>query len=389
MKKILILPLVVLLAFNCQQKKPAEETQSTEVEVITEEKGTRWTIEKANNWYENQPWLAGCNYVPFNAINQLEMWQEATFDPETIDKELGWAEEIGFNTLRVYLHDKLWEQDAKGFLNRMDKFLEICQSHGIRPMFVLFDSCWDPFPKLGEQRAPQQGLHNSGWVQNPGAEILQDPTQYPKLEAYVEGVVGYFKNDDRVLAWDVWNEPDNTNDSSYGDKEPKNKHELVENLLAQVFTWVRNVNPSQPITSGIWRGDWSKDENFSPIQKIQVENSDIISFHNYNDGADFEKQLKSIQRFNRPLVCTEYMSRGNKSTFEGSMPIAKENNVGVYNWGFVAGKSNTIYPWDSWQKAYDSEPPLWFHDIFKPDGSPYKAEEIELIKSLTGVTTAN
>ncbi|WP_114778591.1 glycoside hydrolase 5 family protein [Botryobacter ruber] len=343
----------------------------------------RWTVQKANAWYAKQPWLAGCNYLPQNAINQLEMWQAETFDPKTIDMELGWAAQLGFNTMRVYLQDQLWVQDAAGFKKRMDQFLDICARHNIKPMFVLFDSCWDPFPRLGKQRAPIQGLHNSGWVQSPGAEILLDPTRYPVLERYVKDIVGHFKNDDRILAWDVWNEPDNTNDSSYGKFEPKNKVDLVLKLLPQVFDWARAAQPTQPLTSGIWRGDWSSWEKLGAMEKVQLENSDVISFHNYDGAEEFEKRVKWLLPYNRPLLCTEYMSRGNNSTFQGSMPVAKKYKVAAFNWGFVAGKSNTIYPWDSWSSAYASEPKLWFHDILRANGQPYRQEEVNLIKQLT------
>jgi hypothetical protein len=348
----------------------------------------RWTAEKANTWYAAQPWLAGANYLPFNAINQLEMWQADTFDPATIDKELGWARDLGFNTMRVYLQDQLWVQDAPGLKKRMEEFLAISAKHGIRPMFVFFDSCWDPFPKLGKQHAPVQGLHNSGWVQSPGADILKDPTQYPVLERYVKDIVGHFKNDDRILAWDVWNEPDNTNDSSYGKFEPANKIALVRALLPQVFQWARSAGPTQPLTCGIWRGDWSTPEKLGPMEKIQLENSDVISFHNYDGPEEFEKRVKWLQQYNRPLLCTEYMSRGNKSTFQGSMPIAHKYKVAAINWGFVAGKSNTIYAWDSWQKPYAQEPALWFHDIFRPNGQPYSQEEVALIRQLTATNKA-
>jgi hypothetical protein len=343
----------------------------------------RWTAEKANAWYATQPWLAGANYLPYNAINQLEMWQAETFDPGTIDKELGWAEDLGFNTMRVYLQDQLWVQDAPGLKKRMDAFLTLCAKHGIRPVFVIFDSCWDPFPKLGKQHAPVQGLHNSGWVQSPGADILKDPAQYPGLERYVKDIVGHFKDDNRILAWDVWNEPDNTNDSSYGKFEPANKIQLVQALLPQVFQWARSANPTQPLTCGIWRGDWSSPEKLGAMEKIQVENSDVISFHNYDGPEEFEKRVKWLLPYNRPLLCTEYMSRGNNSTFQSSMPIAHKYKVAAINWGFVAGKSNTIYPWDSWKKPYDQEPALWFHDIFRSNGQPYNQQEVDLIKQLT------
>src|SRR6266702_3069192 len=169
----------------------------------------RWPEQKASAWYAQQPWLVGSNYVPKSAINQLEMWQEATFDPDEIDKEFTWAEALGMNTMRVFLHDLLWQQDAAGFQKRLDRFLTIAARHQIRPVLVLFDSCWDPHPKLGPQLPPVPGVHNSRWVQAPGAEVLADPTQVPRLERYVEGVVGAFANDSRILAWDLWNEPDN------------------------------------------------------------------------------------------------------------------------------------------------------------------------------------
>ena len=341
-----------------------------------------WTKEQANTWYAQQPWLLGANYVPVNAINQLEMWQADTFDPVTLEKEMAMAENLGFNTMRVFLHDQLWNQDQAGFTQRINQFLEICAKHKIRPMFVLFDSCWDPFPRLGKQHQPVQGLHNSGWVQGPGADALKDESQYPQLQKYVTGVVNQFKDDARILAWDVWNEPDNMNNSSYFRWEPVNKVELVTNLLPQVFTWARAANPTQPLTCGIWAGDWSTPDKLKPIEKIQVENSDIVSFHNYDDAPELEKRIVFLQQYGRPLLCTEYMSRGNKSVFQRSLPVASKYNVAMINWGFVAGKSNTIYPWNSWQKVYSGEPELWFHDIYRPSGEPYQAEEVAFIQNI-------
>src|SRR5512143_868790 len=149
----------------------------------------RWTAARANAWYKTQPWLVGSNYLPSSASNELEMWQPETFSPAEIDKELGWAQSLGMNTMRVFLHDLLWKQDPAGFTHRIDTFLTIAAKHHIRPIFVLFDSCWDPNPKLGPQLAPTPGVHNSAWVQSPGAEALQELSQYPRLEAYVRGVV--------------------------------------------------------------------------------------------------------------------------------------------------------------------------------------------------------
>jgi hypothetical protein len=345
----------------------------------------KWTAQKANDWYKTQPFLVGANFNPATAINELEMWQADTFDPKRIDLELGWAAKIGMNTMRVYLHDLLWQQDSAGFTRRLNEFLAIADRHKIKPMLVLFDSCWDPFPALGRQREPRPGIHNSGWVQSPGAIALSDPSHYPRLEAYVKGVVGAFKNDRRILAWDIWNEPDNTNGSSYGSSEPINKVELVNKLLPQTFAWARSVNPSQPLTSGVWKGDYSSDDKLDATQRIQLENSDIITFHNYDNGEEFEKRIKWLQRYNRPILCTEYMARGNNSTFQNSLPVAKKYKVAAINWGLVGGKSQTYYPWDSWQNPYvGREPKIWFHEVFRLDGTPYMQEEVDLIMELTG-----
>lgn len=346
-----------------------------------------WTKQQANTWYKNQPWLVGCNYSPAYAINQLEMWQAETFDAAAIDKELGWAASIGMNCVRVFLHDLLYQQDAAGFLKRMDDFLTIAERHKIKVMFVLFDSVWDPFPKLGKQKEPTPHVHNSGWVQSPGAEALKDSTQYPRLEEYVKAVVKNFADDSRILAWDVWNEPDNLNDGSYRKYELKNKGYIVAPLLKKVFVWARSANPSQPLTSGIWAGDWSSDKTLKVWEKVQINQSDVISFHNYDNPAELEKRIKLLQRYGKPLLNTEYMSRGNGSFFEGSLPIFKKYHVAAFNWGLVAGKTNTIYPWDSWSKKYTAEPKLWFHDIFRADGTPYKESEVDFIRKITSTLT--
>jgi hypothetical protein len=371
---------ICLSLLNCSKK--AEENKDETPQESTAGRSI-WTKEQANEWYAKQGWLVGADFLPSTAINQLEMFQEASFDTATIDRELGWAENIGMNTMRVYLHDLLFEEDSAGFVKRVDTFLDIAEKHKIKPLFVLFDSCWDPFPKLGTQRAPKPGLHNSGWVQSPGLEALKDSTQYPRLERYVKGTIAAFANDDRVLGWDIWNEPENPNTSSYGKVELANKVDYVLPLLTKAFAWARTENPSQPLTAGVWNGDWTSHETLKPIEKVMIDESDVVSFHNYNDAADFEKRIKQLQQYGRPLICTEYMSRGNGSFFKGSLPIAKKYNVGAINWGLVDGKSQTIYPWDSWKKAYTKEPDLWFHDIFRKDGTPYKKEETDLIKSLT------
>ena len=343
----------------------------------------RWKEARANAWYAREPWLVGSNFIPATAINELEMWQADTFDPKRIDLELGWAESLGLNTMRVFLHDLLWQQDPRGFQARINTFLAIADKHHIRILFVLFDSCWDPDPHLGLQREPKPGVHNSGWVQSPGARALLDPNELPRLEAYVRGVVGAFGTDPRIVGWDVWNEPDNVNTDNYQD--PANKVNLVNALLPKVFAWCRAAGATQPLTSAIWQGDkkWQKHKTTTATEKIQLKLSDVVSFHNYDDPQEFQSEIRWLERFHRPILCTEYMARSNGSTFEGTLPLAKKYKVAAYNWGLVAGKTQTYLPWDSWKKPYvDREPTVWFHEIFRTDGQPYSQQEVDFIREI-------
>jgi hypothetical protein len=343
-----------------------------------------WPVEKADAWLKEKGWLAGANFGPSTAINQLEMWQADTFDPSTIDRELGWAEGLGFNSMRVFLHDLLWQQDAEGFCRRIEKFLEIAEKHRIGILFVLLDACWDPFPKPGKQRDPKPHLHNSGWVQSPGAEILKDPARHDSLKPYVFGVVRRFREDRRIHGWDVFNEPDNINRPAYEAHEPKNKAELSLALIRKAYAWAREAKPSQPLTAGVWIGNWGDPAKLSAIERFMLEHSDVISFHCYGGAGDLRKCIQNLRRYNRPILCTEYMARPNGSRFDPHLGIMKEEKVAAYNWGFVAGKTQTIYPWDTWRKTYTAEPPLWFHDIFRRDGAPYDSKEVEYIRRVTG-----
>jgi len=326
----------------------------------------RWTETKALEWYAHQPWMAGCNYIPATAINQIEMWHKNTFDPKQIDKELTWAEGLGFNTLRVFLSSVVWKNDAQGFKNRMNEFLTICNRHGIRPLFVFFDDCWNKESTYGKQPDPKPGIHNSGWVQDPSFSLRADTTKlYPVLKSYVQDILTTFGKDKRVLLWDLYNEPGN---SGYGISSLP--------LLRKVFQWARECHPSQPITSGIWYYD------VPALNAFQLTHSDVISYHCYNDEKEHGALIKFLKMLNRPLVCTEYMARKNNSRFENIMPLLKKEKVVAINWGFVSGKTNTIFAWDT-PLPNVKEPALWFHDIFRQDGTPFDKKEVELIKSLT------
>jgi hypothetical protein len=326
----------------------------------------RWSVEKANTWYAAQPWRVGANFIPSTAINQLEMWQADTFDPKTIDRELGLAQGIGMNTMRVYLHNLPWEEDAAGFQKRIGEYLALADKRGIKTIFVLFDSCWNDKPQSGKQPEPKPGVHNSGWVRAPGTERLFDARKWAGLEAFVKGVVAAFKDDARVLAWDVFNEPSN---SGYMD--------AAMPLLGAAFDWARAAAPSQPITAGLWH-------DHPPSNALMLARSDVITFHDYDPPDKLEAQIVRLQAEKRPLICTEYMARTRDCTFESCLPVLKKHKVGAINWGLVKGKTNTIYAWNA-PRPDGSEPPVWFHDIFRPDGTPFSAKEVAFLKTMTGL----
>lgn len=347
--------------------------------------GERWSAKKANDWYKSQPWLVGCNYLPSSAINQLEMWQPDTFDPKAIDRELGWAESLGFNTVRVFLHDLPWKDDREAFHKNVDKFLEIAASHKIRPMLVFFDGVWDPDPQSGLQNRPRRGVHNSGWAQSPGRVILADNAKQDALKPYVANIVKRYANDKRVLAWDLFNEADNLNGNSYGPLELKNKDEVSARLVKKSFEWARAENPTQPLTVCVWAGPpWDQTDKLNQVHRAAVEMSDVISFHDYSKPDVMQGRIKALRKYGRPLICTEFMARGNGSTFEAILPILKKENVAAYCWGLIDGKSQTKYPWHTWQMPIIGEPDPWHHDVFHTDGKPYREDEVKLIRELTG-----
>jgi len=376
--------MLLLLSLACGEKKVNKKAKQ-----LLEKTSQRWSTEKAWDWYDKQPWYIGANYNPSSSINQLEFWQEDTFDPETIERELKWSEDLGMNLHRVYLHNLLWKQDSIGFINRLDSYLELAQKHKIKTMFVLLDDVWHPIPKLGAQPEPVPHVHNSGWVQSPGTEILGDTTRHNELESYIKGVVGHFANDDRVLVWDVYNEPDNiAGQPGRRELELNNKHEFSLMLLKKVMGWSREINPSQPLTTGIWKGNiahWGTPDSLPALDSYMLLNSDVISFHAYDEEIEnVKKKISELQKYNRPLFCTEYLARGSGNTFQKVLPILKKDKIAAINWGFVSGKTNTIYPWKSWDSTFTSEPKIWHHDILRQDGTPYSEDEIDFLKGITG-----
>jgi len=341
----------------------------------------RWSVKKAQAWYDEQPWLIGCNFMPSNSINQLEMWQADTFDPETIDRELGWAAGIGFNVVRVFLHDLAYEQDPKGFLKRVDQFLEIADKHDIKPMIVFFDDCWLAEPKIGKQPEPIPGVIGSGWLESPGLEELK---RYPtdaklrgRLEKYVTAVIDRFKDDTRVLMWDMYNEPGG---AWYKRPVGGAKYQqgftggLCLPLLKDAYIWARRINPSQPLTSCSYGNTNS--------QESSLKWADVTTFHHYGLPASLESTIVTLQEASpdRPIICTEYLMRPGGDTFQASLPVLCKYNIGAVNWGLVDGKVNAKWGWASWNNPDPTEPKVWFHNVLRKDGTPYDPAEIVTIK---------
>ncbi|MEM6459974.1 MAG: cellulase family glycosylhydrolase [Planctomycetota bacterium] len=361
---------------------------------MNQESSERWPAERARAWREASGWRVGANFLPSTAGNQLEMWQAETFDPETIDRELGLAAGLGMNVMRVYLHDLIFHADADGLFARMDRYLALADDHGIATVFVLLDDCWSDAAALGPQPEPIPGVHNSTWLRCPadrGVErAYHDDAARAAIRRYVRGVVGRFRDDPRVLAWDLYNEPGNPGKVAWRnpdgglrayDERPLAPRATLA-MVGWVFDWAREVGPRQPLTVCVWAGDWANDLlNLAALQR-----SDVVTFHCYGDGPKMRHAIDSLVELapDRPMMCTEYMARHAGSTFAATLPLLHERGVDAIHWGLVAGRSNTIYPWDSWDKPGPTpEPALWFHDVLRADGSAFDPAETELIRKLT------
>ena len=354
-------------------------------------KEVRWSEERAWQWHNKNGWMVGSNFNPSTSINQLEFWQEDTYDKETIERELGWSAELGMNTHRVYLHNLLWDQDSVGFIKRIENYLDISESKGIKTLFVLLDDCWHPAPKLGKQPDPMPFVHNSWWVQAPGSAILGDSSRHHEVKNYIKGIISHFAEDKRVIGWDLYNEPGNVAPTQKGHNEfaiKGDKDIFTLSLIRKAFKWAREVNPSQPLTSSVWKAwekdkDWSKLDKLTELTKFIISNSDVISFHTYGDIDEMKLRVEQLETYNRPIMCTEYLARAQGSTFQAMLPLLKEKKIAAINWGFVAGKTNTIFPWSSWEDDFTAPPEVWHHDIYMPDKTPYDQEEIDFIKEIT------
>lgn len=334
----------------------------------------RWSVERALDWESEVGWLVGCNFMPSSAGNQLEMFQAETYDPDTIDRELGWAADLGMNSVRLFLHHLLPE--VHGFWDRLDEVLGIAERHGIGAMLVLFDGCWDPVSRLGPQPEPRPGVHNSMWLQSPGSEILSDPRRWPGLRPYVDEVLDRFGEDRRVQCWDLFNEP-NAVEANFPTTGSAEKYRSATELLDLVFDWAQAADPSQPLTAGVFIGTSGAAERGDPINRVMLGRSDVITFHNYFRRPRLESAIDHLLAYGRPVLCTEWMGRP-RSTVD-LIDVFARRGVGAYTWGLVDGRTQTRCPWSSWRRPASEDAP-WFHELLHSDGSPYDPTETELFR---------
>lgn len=331
----------------------------------------RWSEEKANEWYYSQDWAVGCDYVVSDAINQIEMWQESTFNPELIDRELAVAQDLGFNTIRLFLHDLVYEADPKGFKQRVARVLDICESHGIKVVMTFFTNGgkFDGIA-LGEQPGPTPGIHNPEWRQTPGAAAVNDPAQWPRLEKYVKDILRTFRKDKRIYCWCLYNEPENDN---------RGANSLP--LMRETFRWGWEVNPDQPLTAPYASLMANDDRSNLAVWGFLSENCDIMSFHCYNPvNVLMDKYITPLKKMNRPIICTECVGRPANTLFD-MYAICRKENIGVLSFGLFDSRMQCKFHWDSKKGA--KEPKVWFHDIFRADGAPYDQKEIDFIKAIT------
>ncbi len=355
---------------------------------------TRWTQSDANRWRSTRPWICGFNFLPSTAVNFLEMWHPDRFDRTTIERELGWAGEIGFNAIRVNLHALVWEHDAEGLQAQLDWLMGVADRNGIVTVPCFFDDCGfgGVEPVYGPQPDPVPGVHNSRAVASPGRLALQDRTRWSAYESYVRGLVSAFRDDTRILFWDLYNEPGNRMIFTAGGAQEHAPDFSSDSLalMRACFGWARDENPEQPLTVGAWTTPLpgSSDAPYqTDIDRAALDRSDIITFHAYWDAPHVGRFIDHLAVQGRPMFCTEWMARPIGSRIGDQLELFNSRGVGCFQWGLVKGRTQTHLPWPAeLVEAHGGQVDrsIWFHDLLEPDGTPYRADEIRLISDLTG-----
>ena len=354
-----------------------------------------WTKEAAWEWYRAQPWIRGCNYMPASCANRVDQWQELGCEERfaEMDRELQVAEDIGFNTLRLLVELQgfgVWLADREGFMARFERALSVMARHKMRAIVVLGNDCMRPkrvwqLPKPGPQSfdigyhgGRRQSQHGS-FPGEIGFSQVDDPELKPKFFEMCAELLGKYRDDGRVLFWNLWNEPGN---SGRGEASVAPMRELFE------LAW--SIDPVQPLAADLWAGDYGCDPGgANKAQRLAGELSDIVSYHCYGDYEAQIRVIRNLRRhYGRPLVNTEWLARILHNDVFSAYPLFYIERVGCTCWGFVAGKYQTFEPWESmWRRMEEGAPESrdwdltkWFHDLYRPSLRPYDPKEVALIK---------
>lgn len=350
----------------------------------------RWSKERAWEWYRARPWIRGCNFMSSDCANRIDQWQEYGFEErfETTKRELALAAQTGFNSIRIIPEFIVWEREHDGFMERFERYIEAAHENGITCTVVLGNDCMPPKEEalkrmhLGEQKV-DWGYHGGRKVSQHGVfggagySLLDEPEYAKKYYAFVQEIVEKYKDDERILIWDVFNEPGNSQRAS-----------MSLGHLKKFFEIIRSIDPIQPLTVGIWTS--TRDISKLPeIERFGLENSDIISYHNYATYMENIEIIAQLKKLGRPLVNTEWLARCVGNRVEEMFPLFYIEQIGCYNWGLVAGKYQTFEPWTGMWENYDKDPghcgwdfEKWFHDLYRPSLRPYNPKEIALMKKV-------
>ncbi|NOX97778.1 MAG: cellulase family glycosylhydrolase [Nitrospirae bacterium] len=290
-------------------------------------------MDNSENWQD----VHGANYIPSYARNSIEIWEN--FNPEVIDRELGYAQSLGLNSVRVWLDYRPYAHNPGLMLKRIEAFLCLCDKHKLTVILILFDSCGIEEKDLREKG---ENLHWKRWIKNPGYDYLF-PEHWDRFKKYIKDIVGTFLNDHRVLAWDVMNEP-------WCQIKPDNDEQkrVIMRFVKHFAKQVRNLNPDAPITIGVTTLDRAE----------QVEDLiDLISFHSYDTEPEkWELLLKKANQYaklkGKPILLTEWgypawgteVSAGRLLTdkdqldfYEKIMPLVRESKIGWYFFDLIMG----------------------------------------------------
>ncbi len=358
----------------------------------------RWSEADAKDWWQVRPWVCGFNFLPSTSVNFIEMWHPETFDAVTIERELGWAGDIGFNAIRINLPFLGWVHDRDGLLDRLDRVMGIAASHGIETVPCLFDDCGfgGTEPVWGAQPDPVPNVHNSRAVASPGRKAVLTLGLRPDLEAYVRDVVRTFKADRRILFWDIYNEPGNRMDfesTSYGHFDAALEPH-AKNLMESAFQWARDETPEAPMTVAAWTTPLPDDDAHpyqSEVDRSALLHSDIITFHAYWSRKRVSQFIDYLEVLERPILCTEWMARAVDSRISDQLALFHERGVGCFQWGLVKGRTQTFLPWPADMvraQGGRTDRDIWFHDLLHEDGTPYDQREVDTIRELTATSRA-